>query len=80
MAFSYIGFNTLIKEVVLDKDIRDNIELSDDTKILDEVVISGERKDENVKSTQMGKEELSIERIKSIPAFMVRLTSSKRCN
>ncbi|MBP6659390.1 MAG: TonB-dependent receptor [Chitinophagales bacterium] len=70
VAFSYIGYNTQIKEIILDKDIRNNIELSDDAKVLDEVVISSERKDENVKSTQMGKEELSIERIKSIPAFM----------
>src|SRR6185295_10098788 len=39
IAFSYLGFNTKIQEVVLDKDIRMNTELSDDTKTLDEVVI-----------------------------------------
>ncbi len=70
IAYSYIGFNTSFKEVVLDKDTRLTVELTDDAKTLDEVEITSERKDENVRSTQMGKEELSIERIKSIPAFM----------
>jgi hypothetical protein len=70
MAFSYLGFNTKIQEIILDKDIRMNVELSDDSKTLEEVVITDERKDENVKSTVMGKEELSTDRIKSIPAFM----------
>lgn len=70
IAFSYLGFNTKTQEIILDKDIRMNTELSDDTKILEEVVIVEERKDENVKSTTMGKEELSTDRIKSIPAFM----------
>lgn len=70
IAFSYLGFITQIKEIILDQDTRFSIELSDDSKTLQEVVITDERKDENVKSTTMGKEELSTERIKSIPAFM----------
>ena len=70
IAFSYLGFNTIIKQVELDQDVRVNMELSDDNKILDEVVITDERKDDNVKSTLLGKEELSTDRIKSIPAFM----------
>ncbi len=70
IGFSYLGFNTKIQDVILDKDVRLNIELSDDSKSLDEVVITDERKDENVKSTVLGKEELSTDRIKSIPAFM----------
>lgn len=68
--FSYIGYHTQAKEINLDKDIRINLELSDDSKALEEVVITSERKDENVKNTVMGKEELSTDRIKSIPAFM----------
>ncbi|HRG36140.1 MAG TPA: TonB-dependent receptor, partial [Chitinophagales bacterium] len=70
IAFSYLGYNTKIQDIVLEKDTRVNLELSDDSKTLDEVVIVDERKDENVKSTFMGKEELSTDRIKSIPAFM----------
>jgi len=68
--YSYIGYYTQIKEINLDTDLRINLELSDDSKALEEVVITSERKDENVKSTIMGKEELSTDRIKSIPAFM----------
>lgn len=70
IAFSYLGYNTKTQQINLEKDIRMNIELSDDTKILDEIVITDDRKDEHVKSTSMGKEELSTERIKSVPAFM----------
>lgn len=70
IAFSYLGFITKIQEVDLSKDVRLNVDLSDDSRILEEVVITSERKDDNVRSTQMGKEELSTDRIKSIPAFM----------
>jgi hypothetical protein len=70
IAYSYIGFITSVYEINLDNDIRTNIELTNDSRSLEEVVITGKRKDENVRSTVMGKEELSTERIKSIPAFM----------
>lgn len=70
IAYSYIGFNTILREVELDKDARINVELSDQSRTLEEVVITDQRKDENVRSTVLGKEELSTDRIKSIPAFM----------
>lgn len=69
IGYSYMGYNTQVDELDLSKDIRLNVDLTDDAQSLQEVVISAERKDENVKSTQMGKEELSIERIKSMPAL-----------
>ena len=70
IAFSYLGYNTKFQSITLDKDTRINMELSDDMKSLEEIVITDVRKDENVRSTTMGKEELSTDRIKSIPAFM----------
>lgn len=69
IGYSYMGYNIQVDELDLSKDIRLNVDLTDDAQSLQEVVISAERKDENVKSTQMGKEELSIERIKSMPAL-----------
>src|SRR3954466_16396737 len=38
IAYSYLGFNTILREVILDKDMRINVELSDVTKTLEEVV------------------------------------------
>ncbi len=70
IVYSFLGYNNTVLSLELDKDIRSNVELFDDSKTLQEVVITSKRKDENVRSTVMGKEELSTERIKSIPAFM----------
>ncbi len=70
IVFSYLGFNAKTESVLLDKDYRLNFELSDASKTLEEVVITDQRKDENVRSATLGKEELSTDKIKSIPAFM----------
>lgn len=70
IATSYIGYNTQIKKINLTKNTVLNFEVAEESNILQEVIITSERKDENVKSTKLGTVELSAERIKSIPAFM----------
>jgi hypothetical protein len=67
--FSYIGYANMVKEVSLNANVKLNVEMSEG-QLLEEVVVTSERKDENVKSTDMGRVELGIEKIKSIPAFM----------
>lgn len=68
VAFSYVGYETQIVAVDLSTDQRINIQLSQKA-LLDEVVITAERKDENIQSTDMGTVSLSIEQIKSIPVL-----------
>jgi outer membrane receptor for ferrienterochelin and colicin len=67
--FSYIGYTTVIKKVQLSANTKLNVEMGEG-QLLDEIVITSERKDENIKSTDMGRVELGIDKIKSIPALM----------
>ena len=68
--YSYIGYNQIEKSIDLNKDLRLNIELSEKQDVLDEVIIESKQSDQNTQSTQMGKIELSMDKVKTIPAFM----------
>ena len=68
--FSYIGYKDIIKTIQLDNHKRVNIELIESEDLLEEMIVSAEQSDENTTSTQMGKVELSMDKIKTIPAFM----------
>ncbi|MBD00265.1 MAG: hypothetical protein CL841_02765, partial [Crocinitomicaceae bacterium] len=68
--YSYIGYSSVVKNVQFSNDIRLNIELSESQDILDEVLVEAKQSDENTKGTQMGKIDLSMDKIKTIPAFM----------
>jgi len=67
---SYLGYKDYTKNIILDKDIKINIQLFEDAIIGDEVVVMGERTNKNVESIEMSTFKLPIEKIKSIPAFM----------
>ena len=49
---------------------RVNVELIESEDLLEEVIVNAQQLDENTTSTQMGKVELSMDKIKTIPAFM----------
>ncbi|HNK89441.1 MAG TPA: carboxypeptidase-like regulatory domain-containing protein, partial [Chitinophagales bacterium] len=67
---SYIGYQSQEIELDIKSNQKHNFDLKEENNILAEVVITSERKDENVKNTKLGTIELSSDRIKSIPAFM----------
>lgn len=67
---SFIGYNEYSKKIKLDKDLKNNISLSEKIYTTKEVVISGERPEDNVESTQMGAVRLPVESIKRLPALM----------
>ena len=68
--FQFIGYESQEITVDLQSDLRLNIRLNSASHVLDEVLISDERSDENVQNTEMSTTHLSIKEIKSIPAFM----------
>lgn len=69
--YNYIGFEPIRKLIVLDKDQSLNIELGSAALTLEEdVVITGRRVDENVSSADVGKVDLSVDKLKTLPAFM----------
>ena len=68
--YSYVGYSSIVKTVQFSDHVRLNIELSESQDILDELVVEAKQSDENTKGTQMGKIDLSMDKIKTIPAFM----------
>ncbi|MBL6963234.1 MAG: TonB-dependent receptor [Bacteroidetes bacterium] len=69
-SYTYIGYQSKEIEVLLNKNVRNNIELKPIAIQQDEVEIIVNKTDENVKSTDMGKIELSTIRVKEIPALL----------
>lgn len=70
LVVSYIGYGDFVQEIVLDKDLRINVELKPTATNIAEVEVSSERADKNVSSTNMGSVKLDMEEIKKLPAFL----------
>lgn len=66
----YLGFEAILQKVVLDKDNYFTFELPESSSDLQEVEVTGERIDRNVKSNEMSNVKLQAKTIKKIPAFM----------
>lgn len=69
MRISYIGYKEQYITVNLNKATTYNIALKSDTQ-LNEVLVTADKKDENVNRTNMGVEKLSISEIRRMPALM----------
>jgi len=66
---SYLGYSSLDTSIVLNKNVKLNVELGDATTMLKEVVISAEKSNNNVVSAQMSAQKLDVAEIKAIPVF-----------
>lgn len=69
LSFSYIGYETIKKEVVLDQDLKFDLELNVTSTQLSEVVISAEQTDQNVRSTQMSVNKIDVKEAQAIPVI-----------
>lgn len=69
VTYSFVGYADVVKKINLNQDVRENIELLETSEMMQEVVIEG-KASENTNSTQMGQIDLSVDKIKSLPAFM----------
>lgn len=70
LTVSHVSYASLVVDRVLDRDIELNLLLLPKTVTNNEVVVYSKKRDGNVRNAQMGRVDLSIERIKNIPAFM----------
>ncbi len=70
LTFSYVGYNDIIVDFLLTKDTAINTNLSDAILLDSTIVVTAEKLDKNVESTQMGTLELSIETAKKLPALL----------
>jgi CarboxypepD_reg-like domain/TonB-dependent Receptor Plug Domain len=67
---SFVGYKEKVQSVNLNKDQTLNIDLAPRVVETKEVVVSAQKADKNVKSTEMGRVEVEVEQIKSLPALM----------
>jgi hypothetical protein len=70
LAVSHVSYRTVSYRITLKEDIQQNIFLLPKAAALNEVIVYSKKRDANVRNAQMGKIDLSIGQIKSIPAFM----------
>ena len=68
--FSHVSYETVSRRLSLRSDQTFTISLLPKSAALQEVVVFNKRKDGNVKNAQMGKLDLSMNQIRSIPAFL----------
>jgi hypothetical protein len=68
--FSYIGYASKTKEIVLDGNIELNVQLIPSSEEIDEVEISAEKPNANITRTEMGIAALPSKKIKKIPALL----------
>lgn len=68
LIYSYVGYQTQIKEIKIDKDTEVNVSLTS-TNELTEVIVNAEKKNENVVNPLMGVQKLNVKEINSIPVL-----------
>jgi hypothetical protein len=67
---SIIGYQTLTVSINLEKNITKTFELGEESQLLEEVVITGEAEDKNIKSVEMSVAKLDIKQINKVPALL----------
>ncbi len=67
---SYLGFETAVVEIKLDRNIQYNFKLKPASLTKQEVVVEAERADQNTRDASMGRADLNIEQVKSLPALL----------
>lgn len=70
LAIQFIGFRTKIDTVLLQRDMTINFKLSQEIIRVGEVIVTADRSNRNVTSTEMGSNNLEIREIQSIPVLL----------
>lgn len=70
LTVSHVSYITTSFKIRLEKNIEQNVFLLPKSSAMNEVIVFSKKKDANVRNAQMGKIDLSIGQIRSIPAFM----------
>lgn len=65
---TYLGFNSIKKEISIEKELTQDFKLKASYELLDEVIVEDDIEKLNIRSTQMSVNKLSIKSIKGIPA------------
>jgi hypothetical protein len=68
--WQFLGYEPLRDTLVLDRNIRKDVELAPQEKRIGEVVVKGRTEDQLLRSAEMGVERMSTRDIKALPALM----------
>ena len=68
--FSFIGLKSVTKNITLNKDVRINISLESNSILTDEVIVTGEKLDKNVTSSNMSQVKIEVDNIKQLPVIL----------
>ena len=69
LKFSFMGYETVVKKVKLSKNITQNVEMTLKSTEIDEIVVSEEASDKNIKSSEMGVVKIDAQEIKVVPVM-----------
>ena len=70
ITYSFIGYESITKNVKLNKDLRINLALSNNSIMTEEVIVTGEKLDKNVSSSNMSQAKIEVENIKQLPVIL----------
>ncbi len=71
VSITYIGYQKLVQKVSLDNaNLTKTFELKEDSQVLQEVVVSTKKEDDNVKSLEMSVNKIDIKTIQKMPALL----------
>lgn len=70
LVFSYVGFQSQEKKVSLQESTTLNLEMQPSDVELQEVIVEGERQDQNVTSIEMSTERIDVKTVQKMPAFL----------
>ena len=70
ITYSFIGLESLTKKIILDKNTRINVSLQNNTIITKEVLVTGEKLDKNVTSSNMSQVKIEVSNIKQLPVIL----------
>jgi len=69
LVYEYIGLESVVREIDLDKPLEVNIELSQGSIQMEEVVVTAEREDANISETKMSVTKLDPKDIETVPVI-----------
>lgn len=70
LVFSYVGYKPQVKRIRLTKNVRLDIGLEASGELLEEVLITAQRDDENVQRPQMSVVDIPVKRISELPVIL----------
>lgn len=67
MVFSYVGYQTITKEIILDKNRQENFSLAPGKTAIEEVTIIGKPKENMIRQNEIGAVHLDVKELSTIP-------------